>query len=669
MKKFSVLFLAISICNLVAVAQSKKVTKKTEIATAAPVKPAVAKTTPWVFTFGKDTVFTPEFERLLSKNKNSKEATDEKSVREYLDLYENFKMKVTEAGLKQLDTAQSFKSELSGYRTQLAKPYLSDKKVTEQLVAEAYERMQTEINASHILINCAENASAKDSLIAFNKIMEIRKRILKGERFDSAAYSQSEDPSAVKNMGLLGWFTSFHMIYPFENQAYHTPKGEVSMPFRTRFGYHILRVNDKRAARGEVKISHIMLRTGQSASEETIKEAKLKIDSAYDKLMKGESFEKIVELYSQDDGSKANKGSMVWFGSFSNFPDEFKDMCFSLKKGEISKPFKTTFGFHIVKIDDKRGLPDQKELEDGIKNKIGRDSRAESSKIVVAQRIKKENNYKEFAENIKEFTDKLDSNFIKGQWAMEESKVANKPVISFNTKVYTARDLGNFIQVNQEAQPNGSIPVIMKGLFKKFSDEKALEFEESMLEVKYEDFKNLMQEYHDGILLFDLTDKMVWTKAVSDSAGLVKFHDANNTKYMWKERLKVYTYSCLSDKAKKEAMGMVSKGKSVDEIKAKLNKKIGGTIVVTDQKTEKGEMPTIDKLWDKKGVVDIANENNTFKFYVVDGVVAPEPKSLKEAKGLVTSDYQNYLEKEWIKSLREKYPVKVNEETVKTLFK
>ncbi len=670
MKRINILFLVVSVLSLNANAQTKKPVKKTTLQTSSEVVTAsVSKANPWVFSFGKDTVYKTEFERLLSKNKNTKETPDEKSVREYLDLYENFKMKVSEAKLKKLDTASTFINELSGYRSQLAKPYLTDKKVTENLIKEAYERMKWEINASHILINCAENANPKDSLAAYTKIMDLRKRYLKGERFDSLALKYSEDPSAIKNLGLLGWFTSFHMIYPFENQAYNTPKGEISMPFRTRFGYHLLKVNDKRAARGEVQVVHIMQRTGTNASEETMNDAKSKIDSAYDQLMKGIAIETVVEHFSQDDGSKANKGVVNWFGSFSNFPDDFKDMCFSLNKGEISKPFKTQYGYHIIKLVDKKPLQEQKELEESIKTKISRDSRAESSKLVVAQRIKKENNYKEYPANIKEFISTLDSSFTKGSWSYDESTLTDKPVMSFNNKSYTVKNLAKFVQVNQESQPNGSIPVIMNGLMKKFSDEKALEYEESMLEIKYEDFRNLMQEYHDGILLFDLTDKMVWSKAVTDTAGLEKFHEANKSKYLWKDRLKVYTYSCLNEKAKAEAMKMASAGKSIDEIKTKLNKKIVGTIVVSDQKTEKGESPAIDKLWDKKGVIDVPNENGAFKFQFVEGVVAPEPKTLKEARGIATSDYQNYLEKEWIKSLHDKYPVIVNEETVKSLFK
>jgi peptidyl-prolyl cis-trans isomerase SurA len=662
MKKIGIILSMLSVVSFNTYAQKSKV----------PVKPLVKPAppaNPWVFTYGQDTVYKKEFERLLSKNRNEKEIPTESDVREYLDLYQNFKMKVKEAHLLQLDTLNSFKTELAGYRKQLANPYLTDKKVSEALIKEAYDRMKEEVNASHILINCAENAMPKDTLEAYNKLMEIRKRILKGESFDSLALQFSQDPSAQKNMGLLGWFTAFHMIYPFENQAYKTPIGQVSLPFRTRYGYHLIKVNDRRPARGEVKVAHIMIQTGPSASEETKNEARLKADTVYMKLQKGESFESLVAEYSADQSSKANGGLMNWFSSFSNFPDEFKTVAFSLSKGEYSKPFKTDYGYHIIKLADKRPVAELKELEENIKSKIGRDSRAESSRLVVAQRIKKESKYTEHAAVLKEFIAGIDSSFLKGAWTPDESKINDKPIVTINTKSFTMRQFADFVKLLQEPREKESISMIVNGLFKKFTDEKALEYEESVLEEKYEDFRNLMQEYHDGILLFDLTDKKVWTKAVTDTAGLQQFHEANKTKYMWKDRVLVYTYSCLNEKAKKEAMKMAASGKTGNEIKTKLNKKLVGTVIITESKHEKGENPEKDKLWDKKGVVDAPNEGGAFKFYVVSGIIAPEPKALKEARGVVTSDYQNQLEKDWIQSLRSKYPVTVNEEVVKTLFK
>jgi peptidyl-prolyl cis-trans isomerase SurA len=667
MKSTSFLLVATSCITSVALAQ-KPAAKSTPTATKPSTVAAAPMASPWVFTFGADTVYKAEFERLLSKNKKDKERPTEADVREYLELYQNFKMKVKEAELLKLDTIASFKSELAGYRKQLANPYLTDKKVSDGLIKEAYERMKQEVNASHILINCAENASAKDTLAAYNKILAIRNRIVKGENFDSIASKNSDDPSAVKNFGNLGWFTSFQMIYPFETQAYNTPKGQVSMPFRTRFGYHIVKVLDKRAARGEVKVSHIMLQTGPSATQDVIDLAKAKSDTVYQKLMAGESFEKLVNMYSQDQGSKANAGVMNYFTSYSNYPDQFKETAFSLNKGDISKPFKTDYGYHVIQILDKKGVPELKEVEESIKSKVGRDSRAESSKLVVAERIKKQNNYKEYAANLKEFMASVDTTFLQATWMPSDKQLTTKPVMSLGSKMYTVTDFAAYAKGNQEARPGENVQMILTGLFKKYSDEEALKYEENLLEQKYADFRNLMQEYHDGILLFDLTDKKVWTKAVSDSTGLERFHSNNKEKYMWKDRVKVYTYTCVDAKAKKEALKMATAGKSGDETKAKVNKKLAGSLVITENKYEKADAQG-EKFWDKKGVVDMPNEANVFKFFVVEGIVAPEPKALKDARGLITSDYQNYLEKEWIKELKAKYPVVVNNQVVDSLFK
>lgn len=255
-------------------------------------------------------------------------------------------------------------------------------------------------------------------------------------------------------------------------------------------------------------------------------------------------------------------------------------------------------------------------------------------------------------------------------YVVDEKKFTSTPLFKLGNKNYTESEFVNYmIAGHDHYEPGQSVMMMITNIYKRYIDEEALIFEEAQLETKYEDFRNLMQEYHDGILLFDLTDKLVWNKAVNDSVGLQKFHETNKNKYMWKERVRVLTFSCLDEKTKKAAMKMAAAGKTPEEIKAKLGKKIVGSVVVTEQKAERGENVSMDKLYDKTGVVDIPNENGQFKFYVVTGIVPPEPKSLKEAKGIITSDYQTYLEKEWIKELRAKYPVQVNEETVRLLFK
>ncbi len=620
----------------------------------------------FVFTFGNDTVYKPEFLRQLNKNRKETGLPSETELNDYLNLYINFKLKVKEAVSMHLDTNPSFKSELSGYRRQLAVPYMSDKKVTEALMAEAYERMKTEVNASHILINVGQNASAADTLAAWNKINDLRKRILKGESFDSIAFNYSEDPSAKRNAGLLGWFTVFQMVYPFENVAYQLNIGDISQPFRTQFGYHLMTLNNKRANRGEVKVQHIMIRTGIGSTPEQIADAKILIDSVNQKIQQGASFEQMVEQYSQDEGSKANKGNMNWMASLSGFPDVFKDIAFALQAGELSKPFATDFGWHLIKLLEKRPLGTFKEVQDIVKSKVSRDTRSESSKAAVIARVKKEGNFSVNETNLKYLMSKLDTGFMKGVWEYDSAKVLNKTLFTIGNKSHYTREFGSYLQLNQKPLDKGNVQMVARNMFNEWASEKCLAYEESMLEVKYEDFRNIMQEYHDGILLFDLTDKKVWGKAMLDTLGLEQFYNANKSKYMWKERLEYRIYTCLDVKAKQAAIKMLKAGKSEMEMLLKLNKKVEGTVSSKLMKGEQAE-PTAAKLWEQTGVVDIQSEDGANKFYYIIGKVAAEPKELKEAKGLVTSDYQDLLMNEWIKELRAKYAVQINQSAVKTL--
>jgi peptidyl-prolyl cis-trans isomerase SurA len=622
------------------------------------IAPEVIQTNPIIFSIGSDVVREDEFLRQLNKNRKDKTKPTETEIREYLDLYVNFKLKVKEAVSMSLDTNPTFRSELAGYRKQLAAPYLNDKKVTEGLMQEAFERMKMEVNASHILINVSANASPKDTLAAYNKIVDIRRRALKGESFDSLAAKFSEDPSAVKNFGKLGWFTVFQMVYPFENVAYTLNKGETSAPFRTQFGYHIMQVNNKRPARGEVKVQHIMVRTGYGATDETNKNAKERIEAAYQELTAGASFDSIVEKYSQDDGSKGTNGLMNWMASLSGYPDDFKDICFGLKPGQTSKPFATDYGYHIVKYNDFRPLGDYKELQDIIKNKVTRDSRSEGSKTAVIVRVKKENNYKENVTNLNEFTNKLDTSFVSGNWKYTP-QVTPKVLFTVGNQTHTTNDFGKYLEANQEPVEKGNPSMLAKNLFTIWANEKCIAYEESILETKYADFKNIMSEYHDGILLFDLTDRKVWGKASTDTVGLENFYSVTKGKYMWKERVNYQLYSCLDAKTKAAAIKMFKAGKPDAEIFKKINKKLKNALIAKDQKAEKTDA-TAAKLWDKKGVVDIT-DLDVNRFYYVLGIIPAEPKTLKEARGLVTSDYQEFLMAEWVKELRTKYPLTVNE--------
>lgn len=663
MKKWSLLVLVA--VTQIAFAQ-KKATK-----TVLPAKPADQV----LFTFGTDTVYRSEFERIYSKNNTSKEQPDEKSIKEYLDLYVNFKLKVKEAKMNGLDTLGSFKQELGGYRKQLAQPYLVDKAVTNQLVKEAYERMKQEVNASHILINCDENALPKDTVAAYNKAMDIRKQLLKGENFDSLAVKYSNDPSAARNYGNLGWFTAFQMIYAFETGAYLTEIGKISMPIRTRFGYHVIKVLGRRPARGEVKAAHIMVKFQAGATPEQEKETKAKIDQAYTKLKGGAKFEDVVKEYSQDESSLRNNGEMNWITSSGNFPTEFKDAAFALKNnGDYSEPVKTPYGWHIIKRIDKKDLPPMKELEENIKTKINRDSRSEINKQAVVERIKKENGFKENALAYKEVLKTVDSTLLQGKWDKERAKGLNKVMFSVTGKNFTQQDFAQYIADYQTPRNATSIDAALQGMYKDYITFKMVEFEEAGLDKKYEDFRNLMQEYHDGILLFDLTDKKVWSKAVNDTVGLQAYYEKNKSRFLYKDRYVVDTYTCADEKTAKAVQKMISSGKSVDEIKAKMNKKNPKAVEVKSRKVETGEDNMLDDACKAAGAgkcnrLIIADKNSASVFQVLVEVQGPQPKDLKDVKGLITAEYQNQLEKDWLAELKAKYPVQVNQATVNTLFK
>jgi peptidyl-prolyl cis-trans isomerase SurA len=622
-----------------------------------------------VFSYGKDTVFSTEFERIYSKNNNSKEQLDEKTIREYLDLFINFKLKVKEARALGLDTAATFRNELEGYKKQLAQPYLIDKEVTQALINEAYERMQYEVNSSHILIRVTPEDLPKDTLIAYNRLLDIRNMIMKGENFDSMAVKFSEDPSAKQNKGNLGYFSAFGLVYPFENMLYQTPVGSVSMPFRTQFGYHLVKVLDKRKNRGEIKSAHIMVKTGAGPEKEA--EAKSKIDAIYAKLQAGESFESLVKTFSEDESTSKSGGTLGWFsGTSANFPADFKKAAFELKNvGDVSKPVKTDYGWHIIKKLEVKETPPLKDVQESIKNRISRDIRSDVNKQAVVERIKKDAGFKENRQNLNPILAVIDSTILQGKWNDERAAHLNKELFTLGNEKFTQKDFADYISNYQTPRQKGSIPLIVTNMYKEFVNVSALAYEEKHLEEKYPEFRNLIQEYREGILLFDLTDKKVWSKSVNDSVGLAAFHQRNMDKYMWKERTEVVIYDCADKDIAKKVKKLLKKKKSHADIMKEINTEKPLNLSIREAKYEKGENTLLDSLAPKETGMYTVNSGDRVLLINVKNFLPAQPKTLAEAKGSITADYQKFLEDEWIAQLRSGTPVYIFEENIKTLFK
>ena len=350
---------------------------------------------PILMEIGDKKITLEEFEAIYNKNSDNKKNTKEE-VEDYLDLYIKFKLKVVEAEDLGMDTLPAFIQELEGYRKQLAQPYLSDREVTEKLIEEAYERMKYDVKAAHILVKVTLEADPKDTLAAYNKIMKIRKRIVGGEDFEKVAAEVSEDPSAKNNQGNLGYFSAFQMVYPFETAAYETEVGKISMPVRTSFGYHLVKTIDKRKARGIMKVAHIMVRADKKLGEEEINQKKEKIDEIYAKVTaKDADFTALARQYSEDKESAKRGGELPAFGA-GKMVEEFETAAFALENdGDISVPILTDYGWHIIKRLELKNLESYEELYPTLKAKVARDSRANKSKEIVIENIKKENNFKE----------------------------------------------------------------------------------------------------------------------------------------------------------------------------------------------------------------------------------------------------------------------------------
>ncbi|MEP2773859.1 MAG: peptidylprolyl isomerase [Fulvivirga sp.] len=624
-----------------------------------------------LFTVNDEPVSTEEFIYVYKKNNsNSDSAFTKEDIDEYLELYKKFKLKIAEAKAQGVDTTKAFIKEFNTYKEQLKKPYLTENKVTEELIQEAYKRYQIELNASHILINVDENASPVDTLQAYNKALDIRAKAIDGEKFTSLAKQYSDDPSASRNGGNLGYFTAFQMVYPFESAAYSTKEGAISMPVRTRFGYHLIKVLDKRGAQGSVSVSHLMLRIKPEKQDSL--EKRNKIFELYDQAVGGANWEQLVEQFSEDINSKRKGGALPPF-KVGQMPFAFQEAAFSIQNpGEFADPVMTPYGWHIIRLEKRTPIESFKEMENSLRARVKRDARGEKNKLALIQRLKKENNYVLHSELLSELYDLADSSLIKGEWNYEELALdVSDMLISFEKESIPVSQFLDYIVQNQ--RPNKADPkTYMQSLFNEFEEKAVIAYEENHLEDKYYDYKMLVKEYREGIMLFQLMEDEVWQKAVDDSVGLKEFYSKNQNKYKWDKRLKVFIYSADDEKIISEIQSLIDNGDSLafskKELEAKYNQLTALTLQVESGVYEPTEKSVLEKIQHTSGTHKVELEDR-FVLVLVQEVLPPSTKPFDQVRGLVISDYQNQLEKEWVEELRGKFPIAVNNGQLKHAYK
>ena len=602
-----------------------------------------------LFTVDKQPVYTDEFMKVFNKNRNIVSEENKKSIEEYLELYINYKLKLRQAYDLKYDTVSAYKKELAQYKEQLIAPYLKDNTITDKLVREAYERTKKEVNASHILIRLQPKATPKDTLKAYQKIMEARNKIIEGTPFETVAKQYSEDPSVQKNGGNLGYFSAFAMVYPFENAAYQTNVGEISQPFRTQFGYHIVKVNAVRDSKGEVEVAHIMIKNDKKDSLQ----AKTKIYELFAKLNQGMDFELLARQQSEDRSSAVNGGKLAKFNA-TRMIKSFADVAFSLKnENDISTPFQTRYGWHIVKLIKKYPIGDFNSVKDELTQKIEKSKRYKLAGTSIVKRLIKEY-------HITKNTELLQSYFNNDTAVI--SKNSATAIFSING-VTTA--LGELIKYGRQ-RPNKST----KDIFTDFFETKVLAYYKDNLEKTDPSFAFTLQEYKDGLLLFDLLQDKVWKRAEQDTLGLKAFFTKNQDKYFWKKRGDVIIASCTRKDKALLVKKYLEEGKEIDEIKKLVNDGPIIHVLFTRRVVEENH----DKLpkgfvFDTVGVSDVIDDGNGFTIVKTFQIMPPQPMLLSEAKGNVINDYQDYLDKQWIRELRQQYPVKVKKKVLKKLIK
>ena len=614
-----------------------------------------------------------EFKYIYEKN-NGKEATyTEKSIREYLDLYSRFKLKVARARDLKLDTIQSLNDELNGYKRQLANSYLTDREIMDHLLKELQERQKEDIQFSHILISAPEKSTDSVKMAAFAKAEKIKKEIDLGKSFEAAAKEYSDDKGTGINGGDLGFFTAMlpEGFYDVENALYTLPIGKVSAPLKSKIGYHLIKVVGKRPARGTISVAHILIKHINKSDE-----PKTKIDEAYNQLLSGVDFGKVAAQYSEDKQSAQSGGYLPTFG-INTYDTAFEDAAFALKNdGDISKPIQTKTGWHIIKRIKKMDADmDFAVFKKMYEPRIKKDERFTLAKKRLVADIKKSSGYKENEDVFNRFTSTLNEEFLSFKWAPDLSAdIMKERIMSFGGDTnYTTGDFASFCKKNTKSRLKydktaTAVKEVASALLLEFSEEKAIDYEQKMLEVKYPDFKALMREYEEGILLFEATKRAVWDRANQDSTGLAAYHQKYQDNYKTEEKGALITYTVKTTEQKEaEKVAKYAAKKSAEEVMKKFNKKT--QMVSYVEETMERQNPKLSALtWQKDFQTAVAKseDGQGFVFSKISQIFPVRNKTLKEARGYVVADYQ---EKEWIKELMASYKVEIMNDVVKKLAK
>lgn len=618
---------------------------------------AASKKDPVLMKVNGKPVTLSEFEYMYHKNNQQQVA--QQPLEKYLDMFTTYKLKVADAEAAGIDTTQAFKKEYEGYRNELAMPYLRDTVAEEAMRKQLYERMKTEVLSSHIMLplgkDDAENTTYK------NRLDSLRSCIIAGQPFDSLAVKYSIDRSARQNGGSMGYVSLGRFPVEFEDACYNTPVGTVSAPFRTDYGWHIVKTFDVRQSLGEVLVEHILRLYPQGATAEQKAKVKAEMDSIYRVVKGGADFEEVARKESQDPGSAQQGGRLPFFGTGRMVP-EFEKVSFALAKGEISEPFETRYGVHIVKKLDSRSVADYASVRDQLTGLVNqRGNVAVESKVAQLEKLYKLKVNTKLVNRLKSevtLPDSLDNAFL------AKYATSGEELFSLAGKKYPLSLL--ISAMGKPGRMTGNMAYrFIDSKLTEVTKNTVLEYEKQQLEQNNADFGNLVREYRDGMLLFEISNRNVWQKASTDVEGLAAYFEAHRQDYNWNET----KYKGLLIETTGDSITALAKQRiaslPADSVVTVLRKEFSKDLKVTRVLVAKGENAKVDS--EKFGGERVvAKEKDKYKDYFVhDGKFIGKPEDYTDVRGLVVADYQNYLEKQWTEQLHEKYPVEVDKKVLK----
>ncbi|MDO7173820.1 peptidylprolyl isomerase [Mariniflexile sp. AS56] len=617
-----------------------------------------------LFSVDDEPVYVSEFLRVYNKNLDLVQDESQKDVDEYLTLFTNYKLKLKEAKALELQDKPTYVRELDTYKKQLAKSFISDSKVTEALVEEAYQRISNDVKASHILIKIPENANPTDTLAAYNSILKLRERALK-EGFEKVRQEVHNGQTVYGED--LGYFSGFRMVYTFENAAYNTKIGEISQPFRTQFGYHMVFVQDKRASRGERTVAHIMVveKPGDTLAEKT----ESRIQDIYKKLKQGEEFEALAQQFSDDGNSAPNGGKLAPMVGGQINSEEFEGTAFGLKEiGEVSEPFKSAYGWHIVKLLAKKPIASFEDMKPELEQKVKRDDRSKLIDEALYTKLKTKYQVASNQPALTYFASILNENYFKSTWKLPVGFKGDKALVKIGDKQFTYKDFGAYlVSVQRNTAAKTDFKTLASKHYEAFLNTNLVTYQEDNLETENEEYAHVVAEYRDGLLLFDLMETTIWNTAKSDSLEIQDYYSAHKNDYITPKRVDAVVASSKDQKTLKKVAKLLKKGMALPQIKMLINSNDKIDVIFTVDVMEANHQALPKGFVFEEGISKVYKHTNGYVLVQVKEVLPETEKSLEEAKGLVISDYQNYKEAKWLKELAAKYHVVVNEAALKSV--